>query len=231
MKREKVVNYVKNKNKKLFEHNFKHFSVFINDPLPDNIDISSTIKELENLFPDHFLKLVDVVYIGNFSFFEKRKINALYSDGALYISNEQDSEDDFKDDFIHELGHAVEEKYQDLLYHDEAIKNEYFGKLKKLKNYIVFEGIPLKNINFFNLSYNKEFDEYLLNDVGYEKLAGFAKNLFLDVYSITSLREYFSTGFEKYFLDNKVYLKSVCPYLYDKIGLLVHDNPEVEHEY
>ena len=127
---------------------------------------------------------------------------------------------DLKDDIIHELGHAVEQKYYEPLFEDQEIKNEYFGKIKKLKNYIIFEGLPLKKVNFFNESYNKEFDDYLMNTIGYDKLRYFTKDLFLDVYSITSLSEYFATGFEDYFSGNKKTLKNTCPILFSKIDEL-----------
>ena len=219
-----VVNYVKNK--KLFEYKLSNFEVFIKDPLPDNVDIISSLKDIEKRLPESFLNLIDVMYVGDFSFFEKRDINALYMDGAVYISNEQDNDRDLKDDIIHELGHAVEQKYYEPLFEDQEIKNEYFGKIKKLKNYIIFEGLPLKKVNFFNETYNKEFDDYLMNIIGYDKLGYFTKDLFLDVYSITSLSEYFATGFEKYFFGNVIDLKAVCPYLYKKINYLIEQLEE-----
>tara|TARA_R100000008_G_C3572765_1_gene163274 strand:- start:260 stop:949 length:690 start_codon:yes stop_codon:yes gene_type:complete len=229
MKNEKIVNYVKNK--KLFEHKMKNFEVFLKDPLPDHIDIVKVFKEIEKKIPDFFLSLVDVVYVGNFSFFEERNVNALYLDGAIYISNDQDNNDDLKDDLVHELGHAIEQKYHDIIYLDEKIKNEYFGKLKKLKNYIVFEGLPLLKVNFFNEKYNKDFDDYLMNVIGYEKIKSFTKDLFLDAYSVTSLNEYFSTGFERYFFGNSIDLEQICPYLYRKIKFLIKFLEEEQYEY
>ena len=86
--------------------------------------------------------------------------------------------------------------------------------------------MPLKKVNFFNESYNKEFDDYLMNTIGYDKLRYFTKDLFLDVYSITSLSEYFATGFEKYFFGNVIDLKAVCPYLYKKISYLIEQLEE-----
>jgi len=230
MKNEKVANYVKTRNKKLFEQRFKHFQVFIQSPLPEHIDIESVFNEVEYLLPKHFLNLVDVTYIGAFPFLKERKINAMYQDGALYISNEQDDAFDIKDDIIHEFAHAIEDKYGDMLYEDEEIQNEYFGKLKKLRNYLSFEGYDIKGINFFNIKYNQQFDEFLLNDVGYEKLKGFINGLFLAPYSVTSLREYFARGFEEFFLGDRDYLRSVCPYVFLKVNNLV-SNFEEDYEY
>jgi len=226
MKNEKIINYLKNKNKKLFEYKLDSFEIFVQDPLPKNIDMPSVFREVQSLLPEHFLELIDVVYIGNFSFFEERKINSIYLDGALYISNEQDNNDDIKDDIIHEFAHALEEKYNDFLYDDEEIKNEYFGKLKKLRNYLSFENYDLRGINFFNVKYNQQFDEFLSNDVGYDKLSGFIEGLFLAPYSITSLREYFARAFEEFFLGDRLYLKNICPYFYKKLFFLYNDDLE-----
>ena len=61
--------------------------------------------------PEHFLSLIDVVYIGKFDFFEEREVNAMFVDDALYISNEQDNGEDMLDDIVHEFAHAVEKRY------------------------------------------------------------------------------------------------------------------------
>ena len=232
MKKEEVANYVRNRNKKLTEYNFQHFSVIITDFLPDNIDIRFVFKEIESLFPEHFLELIDVIYVGDFSFFKSRKINAMYSDGAMYLSNSQDNHDDIKDDIVHELAHAIEDKYGDYLYYDDNIKEEYFSKLKKLKNYLSFENYDFRGIDFFNEEYNSQFDEFLMNAVGYERLSNFTKNIFLSPYSATSLRENFAVGFEEFFIGDRVYLKSLCPYLYNKLYLLANNSEETQdYEY
>ena len=95
-----------------------------------------------------------------------------------------------------------------------------------------FDGYDIRGINFFNEEYNKEFDNFLLNVIGYEKLSGYIDGLFLAPYSITSLGEYFAKGFEDYFLKDKSYLSSVCPYLFKKINFLNNSGiQEIENEY
>ena len=70
---------------------------------------------------------------------------------------------------------------------------------------------------FTDLEYNLEFDNFLLNKVGYDKLALLVDGLFLSAYAPTSLREYFSNGFEEYFLGDRDYLMSTSIQLYRKI--------------
>jgi hypothetical protein len=69
MKNRKLVNYVKNKNSKLFEHKVGNFEIFIKDPLPENVLVKDVFSEVQYLVPDHILNLVDTVYIGEFDYF------------------------------------------------------------------------------------------------------------------------------------------------------------------
>ena len=229
MRKNEVVNYVKSRNKSLPEYKFGSLQVIIKDPLPDNVDVDRIFKEITSILPPHFVDLVDVVYVGNFDFFEEREINSLYMDGAIYVSNEQDSNEDMKDDVVHEFGHALEEKYHDFIYDDEKIQGEYFAKLKKLKKFLEHEGYNTEAYNFFNLEYESDFDEFLFKKVGYEKLQNLSNGMFLNPYSITSLREYWSTGFEEYFLGNRLYLQKTCPYINKKLSLL--ELEEVQYGY
>ena len=220
MRKNEVVNYVKSRNKSLPEYKFGSLQVIVKDPLPDNINLDNVFKEITSILPPRFVSLVDVVYVGNFDFFEEREINSLYMDGAIYVSNEQDNNEDMKDDIVHELGHALEENYHDFIYDDEKIQDEYFAKLRKLKKFLEHEGFNTESYSFFNIEYDADFDEFLFKKVGYEKLQNLSNGMFLNPYSITSLREYWSTGFEEYFLGDQIYLSKVCPYLFNKLSFL-----------
>ena len=130
MKSKKVANYVKTRNKSLPEYQFGSFQVLVQSPISEDIDISLVFEEVNNLFPEHFLRLIDVVYIGEFEFLDKREINAMYADGALYISNVQDNESDLKDDIVHEIAHAVERNNDEAIYGSGLLQNEFIAKRK-----------------------------------------------------------------------------------------------------
>ena len=69
--------------------------------------------------------------------------------------------------------------------------------------------------------YNEDFDMFLYETVGYDKLALLTQGIFISPYAATSLREYFATGFSDYYIEsNHNYLKTVSPQLYKKILLL-----------
>ena len=56
----------------------------------------------------------------------------MYKDGAIYLSPEQDNEEDLLDDILHELAHAVEKKNEDLIYRDGRLEREFFAKRSTL---------------------------------------------------------------------------------------------------
>ena len=220
MKSRKVANYVTKRNKSLPEYQFGSFHVFVQSPVPEKIDLSAVFNNIINLLPEHFLQTVDVVYIGEFAFLKEKEINAMYADGALYISNIQDDDDDLIDDIIHEVAHAVEEKYGQFLYSDEKIKNEFLLKRSRLKTILEDQGYDISDLDFFETEYDEKFDLFLYKEVGYDVLRLLVVDLFTAAYSATSLREYFARAFEEYYLGNVLYLKDISPYIYKKLSLL-----------
>ena len=232
MKNKELANYVKARNKTLPEYQFGNFHVLVQSPLSADIDLSKVFKDVNDVVPEHFSKLIDVIYVGDFKFLNDREVNAMYSDSAIYISNVQDNNDDLKDDVVHELAHAVEEKYGQFLYSDEQIKNEFLLKRSRLKRILENQGYAISNLDFFETEYNEEFDSFLYKEVGYDILQLLAVNLFIAPYSVTSLKEYFARGFEEYYLGNILYLKDLSPYVYKKLSLLNEkDQEETEYEY
>ena len=61
--------------------------VIIKDPLPDDIDLDNILNIVDKKVPDHVLYGVDIIYVGDFEEFKDRGINAMYENGALYITN------------------------------------------------------------------------------------------------------------------------------------------------
>jgi len=217
MNRKKIVNYVKKQNEALSEYIIGPFQILIKDPITANINIREVFNSINTLLPDKYSSLLDVVYIGDFSFLHEREVNALYMDGAIYISNQQDDADDLEDDIIHEISHAVEEKHGDFIYGTGDIKDEFLLKRHKLKEILQQQDYDVNKFDFYKIKYDKKFDFFLYEDVGYDALRILTVDLFLGPYSSTSLREYFARGFEEYYLGNRLYLKEACPYIFEKL--------------
>ena len=220
MSRKKVVNYVKNKNRSLPEYNFGLVQVVVKDPIVNDVDLASVFAKINYLLPDEFIRLIDVVYIGEFDLFAEKKVNAYFLDDALYISNNQDDEEDLIDDIIHEIGHAVEKRYDDFVYGDGKIEDEFILKRSRLKRVLEDQGYNLEKYNFLDVEYSEDLDFFLLDEIGYDSLSMLSVDLFLNPYSVTSLNEYFSDGFLDFYLEGGVSLKQMCPYVYKKLAVL-----------
>ena len=78
--------------------------------MSDN-DIEKVISKVESIIPNFLRSEVEMVIVGHFKEFEENDTNAFYSDGGLFISNNQTDNADLIDDIIHEIAHSVEEMY------------------------------------------------------------------------------------------------------------------------
>tara|TARA_R110000824_G_scaffold58774_2_gene158552 strand:- start:4544 stop:5182 length:639 start_codon:yes stop_codon:yes gene_type:complete len=192
--------------------------VYIKDKLPVEVDAESVIAKVEGIIPEHLLSEVEMVIIGWFKEFEERNLNAFYSDGCLHISNEQDSEQDMIDDVVHEIAHSLEEPHGYEIYGDKNLEKEFINKRILLRDILWAHGFKSPGAFFTNTEYDIEFDDFLLNKVGYDKLALLIQGLFVSPYAATSLREYFATGFTEFYMDSDhAALKHVSPTLYSKL--------------
>ena len=197
--------------------------VFTKDQMiNDSISVESAIAKYESKLPDHIRNEVEMIIVGHFDEFEERDINAFYKDGALYVSNFQSNNDDLLDDLVHETAHSLEEAYGFEIYGDEKIKQEFLSKRINLYHLLWDIGFKIQKRLFTDFEYNQEFDEFLLQDVGYDRLSGILKGVFVSPYAATSLREYFATAFTEFYLypDSHNYLQKVSPEVYKKLVLL-----------
>ena len=206
------------KSKKMKDHYKLHdINIFIKDPLTEGISADFVLKYIAQHIPAYLLKGVDMIYIGQFKQLVDRDINAMFEDGAIYITNIQDDDKDMIDDIIHEIAHSIEHLYGNVIYSDDSISAEFLARRKRL--YLDLENYdynPPKELQV-TLEFSQELDDYLYKEVGYDVLWNFINGLFPSPYAITSLREYFARGFEEYVMGNVRDLRSTCPMLYSKI--------------
>ena len=210
------------RNKK--EYSFGHGYVFVKDPLPDNIDLDYVLQTIEDVIPPSLRMGVESIMVGDFEEFHEKSVNALFKDGVVYVTNAQTNNDDMIDDIVHEIAHSVEDSYGYEIYALEPdVTTEFRNKRIRLEKMLKQQKISTQGFNFSDVEYNSEFDDYLYSTVGYPILQTISVGLFPDAYAITSIREYFASGFEAYFLGNRDYLKKVSPVLYQKIKELLKD--------
>lgn len=196
---------------------FGTINVFVKDSLPQEINLTNTIMELEDTIPQHLFHDIDMIIIGQFNELNSRGIRAAYMDGAVYATNEQPSEEQLFEDIIHEIAHAVEKSYEYDIYGDDSVEKEYLGKKKRFLDLLQANGIRVPNRIRYETEYSKLFDEFLFYEIGYDKVAPFSQGLFLSPYASVSVSEYFATAFERYFVQSDAYVKEICPQLFNKL--------------
>ena len=190
--------------------------------LPQNVSLSLCLKQIERRVPSVFFRNIDSIYIGHFREFEENNTNAFYSDGALFISNNQSDNEDLIDDILHETAHAVEREFEGFIY-DTDLQKEFISKRKTLfRRLSTIKDLDavLKQEDFMRLEYDQDFDELLYQTIGYPQLHSITYDLFASTYGATSLQEYWANGFENYFVGNPIEIKKVSPVLYNKISTL-----------
>jgi len=141
-----------------------------------------------------------------------------------YLNSQLDQDDfmDMYDDLIHEISHSLEESHGYFIYGDKKIEQEFLRKRKHLHDLLWKKGVKAPLSSFLDSEYDKEFDMFLYQKIGYDKLSGIMMGLFLTPYAATSLKEYFATGFTEFYLHPEThdFFQKVSPELYKKIFLL-----------
>ena len=201
--------------------------IYMVNQLASNIDISSALEIVEENVPASLISLIEGIYVGDFKELKERNIQAMYSDGVIYLSPFENvpgaSEEMVAGNIAHELAHALEENFGHQIYGDEKIRKEYDGKKKRLFHLLKAEGFSLPKKFLFDDRYVDELDMFLYNEVGYDKLSLLVPGLFTSPYSVTSMREYFANGMEDYLLGDVSHLKQICPVLFNKLENIIEE--------
>ena len=187
----------------------------------EGVNIPLFCQEAEETIPRSLLQNIEVVYIGEFK--ELKGRNATYAHGAVYMNSHEPSNFDMLENFIHEAAHSLEIDHGMFIY-DEDLIEEFRGKRARLYYLLKAENYHINPILYSYVEYNKKFDNFLANEVGYPTLLSITMGLFVSPYGATSVQEYFANGFEKYFLDNPRTVRDISPILYRKIEGIINDD-------
>lgn len=188
-----------------------------------NFDIFKVIERVKSILPEKTFKNLKSIKIKNMKpDSQELPFNAYYINRHLFIHNKQDNIIDAVDDIVHEMSHHIEKKYEEEIYGDGLLAREFLNKRKMLYDLLSARGLRPPPDLLTIIRYDKKIDDYLYNEVGH-KLYNFLSGLFLNEYSVTSLREYYAVGFEKYLIDYKGHtkMKKNNPVLYKKIVDLI----------
>ena len=195
----------------------KDVDIYIKDQLPEGIDVDFVIRYVAKRLPNHVLNNIDVIYVGLFQDLIDRDVNALWQNGAIYITNQQDSEMDMIDDLIHEIAHSNEKQFEQIIYEDEKLEREFLSRRKKIAFILKDKGYELPTGFIYNIDYDKAIDDFLYEKVTYETLWQMTPGIFPSPYAITSLREYWAKGFEEFYMGQQHSLKQISPVLFSKL--------------
>ena len=203
------------------EYYIYNVPVFVVEALEESVSIGEFCSEVEDCLPRSLLKNVEVVYIGNFKELGDR--NAMFSNGGIYMTSREPTNFDMLENFVHEVAHSLESEYGMFIY-DDSLINEFKGKRIRLYHLLTAEGYHINPALYGFTEYNRKFDNFLANEVGYPTLLTLTMGLFVSPYGATSIQEYFANGFEKYVLDNPRTVKDLSPVLYRKIEEIINDH-------
>lgn len=191
---------------------------YIQEAFKGDINLDFVIKKIENFIPKRLFNEVDMIMVGEYDFLTKRSLDALYNEGAIYLSPNIYSEKEIIENIVHELAHSLEEPNVLLIYGDSLLRREFLVKRELLKRVLENKGFDISKYDFEETEYDIEFDKFLYEEVGYINLRVLTSSFVFRPYSLTSLREYWASGFEDYYLSEKVEtLKELSPVLYQKI--------------
>jgi hypothetical protein len=192
------------------------------EPTPENINLPAIFKTIENNLPPHYFHKLKGIKIGHTQEFDDRGVNAVYRDQSFQITNRQSNAKDIIEDIVHEFAHHMEILFPEMIYGDKALIHEFVKKRNELKFELQSEGYWVKEYDFDQLKYDHAFDQFLYQRVGQNMLRLATAGLFIRPYASVSLREYFATGFEAYYLGKQDTLEKISPMLYDKVNELHH---------
>ena len=184
------------------------------------VDIPEFCISAEETLPKRLYRNVDVVYLGDVRELQDR--NAMYSNGAIYMTDREPTIEDMIENLVHEVAHSLEATYGQMIYNSQLIQ-EFKGKRERLYHLLKAQGYETSPLLFNYTEYNKKFDSFLADEVGYPTLLTLTMGLFASPYGATSIQEYFANGFEKYFLDSPQTVRDVSPALYQVIEEIISD--------
>jgi hypothetical protein len=134
-----MIDYIKESNKKAQDRNeymLFNVPVYVINKFPSNIKINNILDSVKDIINKKYLDRLDAIYIGDFKDLNKRDIQSMLKDDAIWISSNNIknviTEPLVVENIIHEIAHLLEEKYQSQIYGDGKLEREYNSKKNRL---------------------------------------------------------------------------------------------------
>ena len=204
----------------------REFTIFNRIPVhmlqPTIISFTEVVDKIEENIPQHMFDEIDEIFVGSFEENDSRALEAHYESGAIYVTNDMVTADDYVESIIHETAHSIEQARGFEIYGDQKVQEEFLGKRMTLKRTLDANGYDVE-ADFTDIEYSEDFDLYLYKEVGYDEIGNLTSGLFYSPYAATSVSEYFANGLENFFLGNREYLKRISPQVTKKIWEIIND--------
>ena len=179
---------------------------------PTIISFGEVINQVQEKVPQHMFDEIDEIFVGSFDENDSRALEAHYESGAIYITNDMVTVEDYLESIIHETAHSIEQARGFQIYGDRKVQEEFLGKR-----------MTDVSADFSDIEYSEDFDLYLYKEVGYDEIGNLTSGLFYSPYAATSVNEYFANGLENFFLGDREYLNRISPKLTKKIWEIIND--------
>ena len=85
----KLVEYIKQRPKyvKGIPKQMKgNVEIYVDNPLPDGVDINKLIKASQKALPSHFFKHIKSIHLGEYDFLLRNNLKSYYKNGKIFIS-------------------------------------------------------------------------------------------------------------------------------------------------
>jgi hypothetical protein len=196
---------------------FNNLTVYyVNDGF--QLDFNEIKRTLKIYFPKKFFDSVDIVYYYDLNSEDK----AHMKDQAIFINSKQCKSNK---DFIKSLTHETSHNFYEIITRLDnfgRLKEEFLRKKIKILERLKSNLKELQNSQEFRQFYdefekNDVFEDFIKQNIGFDVLFAYSMPYYPTPYSILSIEEYLSVGFEVYYLENKKWLEQFCPVLYEVI--------------
>jgi hypothetical protein len=202
---------------------FNRIIVTVENPLPEKVSLQAVLNRLKESIPKHLLSDLETIYVGDFKPLNDRKIDSMYVNGTVLVSNKHESEKALFNTLLHEFAHAIEEQMSQYLYDDGDLSREFLAKRNTLFN-MLKDDYDVAKSEFININFSQKFDDFMYKTIGYDNLGIITSNLFVSPYGCTSLREYFANCFEHFFIEGPHEVEKISPAAAKKIKKILSKN-------
>jgi len=199
----------------------EHIPVYVKYDNDSTVNFNRVLKSVRNAIPEQLYdETLQEIMIGNFDGLKTKSIQGGYESGVIYLDSNllNKSEDNIIKNIVHEIGHAIEVESGDVLFNNQDIQTEFLDKRMKLYDSLHSMDLDPDMNMFLKLDYNTDFDNYLMNEVGYDVVHEISSDYMIDPYAFTDLHEYIIMNFEKYALGDVLNVKNKSNTVYSYIS-------------